>query len=86
MLKGVSQKVIEVVHTDNRYFEKAILFIRVPAQSEDKTLLKERAVEYLSQINYHPSSPKRRFRLNDGIKCLLAALGGAGIACLFFLL
>ncbi|MBE6907745.1 MAG: hypothetical protein E7476_15920 [Ruminococcaceae bacterium] len=86
MLKGVSQKVIEVVHTDNRYFEKAILFIRVPAQSEDKTLLKERAGEYLSQINYHPSDPKHRFRLNDGIKFLLAALGGAGIACLFFLL
>ena len=27
VLKGVSQKVIEVVHTDNRYFEKAILFL-----------------------------------------------------------
>ena len=32
MLKGVSQKVIEVVHTDNRYFEKAILFLRPNAQ------------------------------------------------------
>lgn len=85
MLKGVSQRVIEVVHTDNRYFEKAILFLRVPAQSEDKAMLKERAGEYLSQINYHPSDPKRGFKLKDTVKLLLAALGGAGIACLFFL-
>ena len=40
MLKGVSQKVIEVVHTDNRYFEKAILFLRPAAQGEDKAKLK----------------------------------------------
>ena len=36
MLKGVSQKVIEVVHTDNRYFEKAILFLRPNVQGEDR--------------------------------------------------
>lgn len=87
MLKGVSQKVIEVVHTDNRYFEKAILFLRVSAQSEDKAMLKERAGEYLSQINYHPSDPKRSgFKLSDTIKFILAAVGGAGITCLFFLM
>lgn len=40
MLKGVSLKVIEVVHTDNRYFEKAILFLRPNAQGEDKLSLR----------------------------------------------
>ena len=50
VLKGVSQKVIEVVHTDNRYFEKAILFLRPNAQEGDKTQLRAKAGEYLSQI------------------------------------
>ena len=86
MLKGVSQKVIEVVHTDNRYFEKAILFLRPAAQTESRTELKERAGEYLAQIDYFPQPAKRPGRFKDGIKLLLAALAGAGAACLFFLL
>lgn len=88
MLKGVSQKVIEVVHTDNRYFEKAILFLRPAAQGEDKAMLRNRAGEYLSQIDYHPArtgAPKRP-ALSDAVKFALAALAGAAAACLFFLL
>ena len=60
MLKGVSQKVIEVVHTDNRYFEKAILFLRPNAQGEDKLSLRARAGEYLSQIDYNPAGHEKR--------------------------
>ena len=56
MLKGVSQKVIEVVHTDNRYFEKAILFLRPAAQGEDKAKLKLHAGEYLGQIDFAPQN------------------------------
>lgn len=87
MLKGVSQKVIEVVHTDNRYFEKAILFLRPNAQGEDKSKLKARAGEYLSQINYNPVAHERhKFTWSDALKIGLAALAGAAIACAFFLL
>ncbi len=87
MLKGVSQKVIEVVHTDNRYFEKAILFLSPTAQGEDKTQLKARAGEYLSQINFNPNrSRRKKITLADALKIAIAALAGAAIACAFFLL
>ena len=87
MLKGVSQKVIEVVHTDNRYFEKAILFLRPGAQEEDRGKLKQRAGEYLAQIDYCPRGrEKHGWNLSDGVKILLAALGGAAATCLFFVL
>ena len=82
VLKGVSQKVIEVVHTDNRYFEKAILFLRPNAQEGDKTQLRAKAGEYLSQIDYSPrEAAPRRFSLTEAVKFGLAALGGAAVAC-----
>ncbi|MEM1484814.1 hypothetical protein V6615_08010 [Oscillospiraceae bacterium PP1C4] len=87
MLKGVSQKVIEVVHTDNRYFEKAILFLNPSVQGEDKTQLKTLASEYLAQIDYNPQKHEhRKITLSDAVKTALAALAGAAIACAFFLL
>ena len=88
MLKGVSQKVIEVVHTDNRYFEKAILFLRPNAQEDDKQSLRARAGEYLSQIDYNPAGhePHKLPSLPEMVKIGLGALAGAAIACVFFLL
>ena len=87
MLKGVSQKVIEVVHTDNRYFEKAILFLRPAAQGEDKAKLKLHAGEYLGQIDFAPQNhTKKKLSAGDLIRIAVAALTGAAVACLFFLL
>lgn len=87
MLKGVSQKVIEVVHTDNRYFEKAILFLRPAAQGEDKAKLKLHAGEYLGQIDFDPQNhTKRKLSAGDLLRIAVAALAGAAVACLFFLL
>lgn len=87
MVKGVSQKVIEVVHTDNRYFEKAILFLRPTAQAEDRGRLREYAGDYLTGIDYNPTQEEKKgFHLSEWLKMALAGLGGAAIACLCFLL
>ena len=87
MLKGVSQKVIEVVHTDNRYFEKAILFLRPNVQGEDRADLNAQAGEYLGQLHYQPQkSARKKCSWMDLVKFTGAALLGAGAACAFFLL
>ncbi|MCI9363278.1 MAG: hypothetical protein HFG17_03375 [Oscillospiraceae bacterium] len=86
LLKGVSQKVIEVVRTDNKYFEKAILFLRPNAPEEDKNKLKSHAWDYLGQIEYHPPARgKGRFWF-DVMRLSLAALAGAAVTAVFFLL
>ena len=86
-MKAFSQKVIEVVHTDNRYFEKAILFLRPAAQAEDKAKLKLHAGEYLGQIDFDPQNhDKKKLSAGDLIRIAVAALAGAAVACLFFLL
>lgn len=87
MIKGVSQKVIEVVQTDNRYFDKAILFLSPRAQEEDKTLLKARASEYLSQIRLRahlPEPPKRK--ISKPVMIALALAICAVIVCAVLLL
>lgn len=86
MLKGVSQKVIEVVRTDNKYFEKAILFLRPSAPEEDKNKLKAHAWDYLGQIEYHPPAGGKGKFWRDALRLLLAAMAGAAIATAFFLL
>lgn len=87
MLKGVSQKVIEVVRTDNKYFEKAILFLRPTApEEEDKNKLKAHAWDYLGQIEYHPPAGEKGRFWRDALRMALAAMVGAGIATAFFLL
>lgn len=86
MLKGVSQKVIEVVRTDNRYFEKAILFLRPSVPEEDKNKLKAHAWDYLGQIDYQPGPKKKSAVLRDAVRLLAAALAGAAAATAFFLL
>ena len=56
MLRGVNKSIIEVLETENQYFEKAILFVR-PGHSEgDEGVLKTKAREYLAGINYKPSA------------------------------
>lgn len=86
MLKGVSQKVIEVVRTDNKYFEKAILFLRPSAPEEDKNKLKAHAWDYLGQIEYHPPVREKGGLWRDVLRLALAALAGAAVASAFFLL
>ncbi len=85
MLKGVSQKVIEVVHTDNRYFEKAILFLRPTAQDEDKAKIKAKAGEYLAQIHFAAQEPDtQKYVLSGWIKAVAGVLVGAACACAYF--
>lgn len=87
MLKGVSQKVIEVVHTDNRYFEKAILFLRPSSQQDDSGTINTRAREYVAGLDFDPSGRgDQKKRLPDALKTALSVLAGAAVACLFFLL
>ena len=87
MLKGVSQKVIEVVHTDNRYFEKAILFLRPTAQEEDRTQMKTYAKDYLQDIEYMPEKQRGRHKkIADAAKIFFGVLVGALSASLYFIL
>lgn len=83
MIKGVNKRIIEVMNPDDRYFEKAILFLSPSAKGDDY-LLQSRANEYLRTIT--PKVKKRR-RLKPGwlfVFQLTAAAVAGGIAVSLF--
>ncbi len=50
MLKGVNRRIIEVNNTENKYFERAIVFVRPEYNATDMDLLTQKANGYVSEV------------------------------------
>lgn len=69
MIKGVNKVIIEVNETDNKFFEKAILYIRPEYCNDSEERLKSRAKQYLdnafttqNRFEYSLSEHRKRHR------------------------
>jgi len=51
MLRGVKKQIVEVVNTENEYFEKAFLIVSDKYLECDSQKLSKKANEYVSAIN-----------------------------------
>ena len=54
MIKGVNKAIIEINETGNKYFEKAILYIRSEMSDESEKKLEYQAKEYVANIEKLP--------------------------------
>lgn len=89
MLRGVNKSVIEVLETENKYFERAILFVRTEFLDKDDGTLSDKAGEYIKNLN-----PEKEKRIKLKYKkpenwvgmALSGALGAALTAALFLLM
>ncbi|MEG1886758.1 MAG: hypothetical protein RR177_01405 [Oscillospiraceae bacterium] len=50
MLKGVSKQIIEVNNTGNKYFEKALIFVRPQYLNASRSKLDDEAENYLRSL------------------------------------
>lgn len=50
MIKGVNKCVIEVADTQDKYFERAILFVRPEYADKKAEILREKAKEYVASV------------------------------------
>ncbi len=57
MLRGVKKQIVEVVNTENEYFEKAFLIVSDKYLECDSQKLSRKANEYVSAINPFISGP-----------------------------
>lgn len=57
MLRGVNKSIIEILETENQYFEKVILFVRPNHLEKDKVFLDKKAKEYVNEVNLKPVLP-----------------------------
>ena len=79
MIKGVNRQVLEVVNTENPYFERIVFYVKPEYKSENAQFLKSEA-EKFSQSVQKPPKTKRPKKEIIGIiaRCLFSLSAGAG--------
>ncbi|MCI8501993.1 MAG: hypothetical protein HFJ85_07115 [Oscillospiraceae bacterium] len=88
MLKGVSKQIVEIVNTENEYFEKAILFINPEKAGMEENQLREQAGRFVGEHarkGGKPSQPPHGTAWKNVLKIGCGALGG-GLVSAFILL
>lgn len=60
-IKGVNKRVIEVIGTDNAYFEKAVLYIRPECTALTDSRLTEEAKAYAAVLSENSSAKERLY-------------------------
>ncbi len=94
MLRGVNKQIIEINSTDNCYFEKAILFVRPEFAEASEIKLRDKANEFLKDIesekqlitNFQLKKQKRKLKLNKKIICSIivtVAIVGVSLGVIF---
>ncbi len=86
MIRGVNKHIIEVVNTNNEYFEKAILFVNPDKADSGRNEMMHVARDYLGSMG-QPTGKKRSARnIALGVLrlALVFALGVAVTAVVFY--
>lgn len=82
MLRGVNKKIIEVVDTQNEYFERAILFVKDGKLENDEGDIKRNADEFLKSAGARKLGRVLTGRRLVGFIKLLCAAGAGSLLTL----
>ncbi|MEE1279544.1 MAG: hypothetical protein UHH95_01785 [Oscillospiraceae bacterium] len=91
MIRGVKKQIIEVLNTENEYFERAILVVSDEYSEYERSKLDRRAREYVSSLSWGQISDcKRKKRGTDRVGRVLGvlkyfAVSGLGAAVTYFI-
>ena len=77
MIKGVNHRVVEVVDTQNEYFERIIFFVKPEHSDTSEGKIRERAKLIADAATEPPPSRVKHARLKRIIKLFSAAVIGA---------
>lgn len=91
MIRGAKKQIIEVLNTENEYFEKAILVVSAEYSELPKLKLDKYAKQYISDINWSQvADEKGTKKKSDRVSKLLSvlkyfAVSGAGAMITYFI-
>jgi hypothetical protein len=60
MLRGINRSIIEINETENKYFEKIIVFVRPEFGNLSNTHLEREAVRLVGNMSTYPFGTKKR--------------------------
>ena len=92
MIRGVKKQIIEVINTDNEFFEKAILVVSDEYSEYERSKLDRRAKEYVSSLSWGMvSDVKKKKKSGDRVSKFLGilkyfAVSGVGAAVTYFII
>ena len=92
MIRGAKKQIIEVLNTENEYFEKAILVVSAEYSELPKLKIDKYAKQYISEINWSQiADEKGTKRKYNGVKKLFSilkyfAVSGAGALVTYFII
>ena len=93
MIRGVKKQVIEVLNTENEYFEKAILIVSDRYVECDRARLNKKANEYVSgvvpfSVVKNDGKGNKRIKIIKNVLCALKylAVSGMGAAVVYFVI
>ena len=79
MIKGVNHRVVEVVDTQNEYFERIIFFVKPECVSVSEGRLRERANAIAGKADKPPMTRIIHNRIAYAVSIAVAAGAGAGL-------
>ena len=91
MIRGAKKQIIEVLNTENEYFEKAILVVSAEYSELSRPKLDKYAKQYISDINWSEiSGEKKTKKKTDRVAKLLSllkyfAFSGIGALITYFI-
>ncbi|MDR0914180.1 MAG: hypothetical protein LBM65_03320 [Oscillospiraceae bacterium] len=88
MVRGINRHIIEIMETENEYYERAVLFVRPEHEQTQYEILHSAAKKMLRQTG-SPSVFKKKQRRGAGYwlaRTLPAALSGALLTAVLFIL
>ncbi len=88
MLRGVNRSIIEINETDNRYFEKVIMFLKPEYVDTPPYRLKMEADSLIEKYGLTHKSEARKKRKRQVIinRCVLTAIAVSIISVILFLI
>ena len=60
MIKGVNRQIIEIVHPDHPYFERALLFVKTPYADQPPAVLRGEGERYVKEAGSFSGLRNRR--------------------------
>ena len=88
MLRGVNKNIIEIHQTDNKYIERAILFLKDNTKDKDGIFLENNADKYLKELDVEIKNNLniKYKKIKIWVYLALSAAIGAAISSLVFFL
>lgn len=85
MTKGVNHQIIEICHTDDPYFERALLFVKSAYMQESVEVLAKEGQRFIAQTEAYSGLKQTRATVWF-VRCVCLLAGGIGGVLLGYML